>query len=103
MDLTPEEVDRVQFLTRDGSAPSARILAGMWTQWMAAAATNASSTLLASSPLNPYAHQANAVYGAMLPQPWLRFMLADEPGTGKTGLVPEEWTPFRVVMRQVPE
>ncbi len=26
----------------------------------------------------------NAVYGAMLPQPRLRFLLADEPGTGKT-------------------
>ena len=51
---------------------------------MAAAATNAESTLLASTPLNPYAHQATAVYGAMLPQPFLRFLLADEPGTGKT-------------------
>jgi hypothetical protein len=26
----------------------------------------------------------NAVYGVMLPQPRLRFLLADEPGTGKT-------------------
>jgi superfamily II DNA or RNA helicase len=83
-ELTAGEADQVEILAKDGSAPSARILAGMWTQWMAAAATNANSTLLASSPLNPYAHQANAVYGAMLPQPWLRFMLADEPGTGKT-------------------
>ena len=33
---------------------------------------------------SPYAHQTNAVYGAMLPQPLLRFLLADEPGTGKT-------------------
>ncbi|MGX1909290.1 helicase-related protein [Streptomyces phaeochromogenes] len=84
VDLTADEASQVQLLTQDGSAPSSRVLAGMWTQWMSAAATNAKSTLLASSPLNPYAHQANAVYGAMLPQPWLRFMLADEPGTGKT-------------------
>lgn len=42
------------------------------------------STLLASTPMEPYAHQANAVYGAMLPQPFLKFLLADEPGTGKT-------------------
>ncbi|MBK3576530.1 DUF3883 domain-containing protein [Streptomyces sp. MBT65] len=84
VDLTADEASHVQLLTQDGSAPSSRVLAGMWTQWMSAAATNAKSTLLASSPLNPYAHQANAVYGAMLPQPWLRFMLADEPGTGKT-------------------
>lgn len=71
-------------LISDGTAKSARVIAGMWTRWMAAAATNAESTLLASTPLRPYAHQANAVYGAMLPQPLLRFLLADEPGTGKT-------------------
>ncbi|WP_327089190.1 DEAD/DEAH box helicase [Nonomuraea sp. NBC_01738] len=34
--------------------------------------------------LRPYPHQVSAVYGAMLPQPQLRFLLADEPGTGKT-------------------
>lgn len=71
-------------LSADGTAASPRVLAGMWTRWMHAAAMNAESTLLASSPLQPYAHQANAVYGAMLPQPFLRFLLADEPGTGKT-------------------
>lgn len=74
----------VSALVSDGGADSARVLAGMWTRWMAAAAANAESTLLASTPLTPYAHQANAVYGAMLPQPFLRFLLADEPGTGKT-------------------
>jgi len=29
-------------------------------------------------------HQIEAVYQAMLPQPRLRFLLADDPGTGKT-------------------
>jgi superfamily II DNA/RNA helicase len=29
-------------------------------------------------------HQIEAVYGAMLPQPRLRFLLADDPGAGKT-------------------
>lgn len=82
--LSKAQAAEAQLLAEDGAAPSARILAGMWTLWMAAAAMNASSTLLASSPLRPYAHQANAVYGAMLPQPWMRFLLADEPGTGKT-------------------
>src|SRR5713101_7435870 len=33
-------------LNSDGGADSARVLAGMWTRWMAAAATNAESTLL---------------------------------------------------------
>ena len=32
----------------------------------------------------PYPHQVAAVYEAMLPQVALRFLLADEPGTGKT-------------------
>ncbi|PWU48913.1 helicase [Micromonospora globispora] len=82
--LDSEAAEQIQPLTADGSAPSARVLAGMWTRWMSAAASNASTTMLASSPLRPYAHQATAVYGAMLPQPMLRFLLADEPGTGKT-------------------
>lgn len=75
VDLTSEEAAGVATLQEDGRAPSARVLAGMWTQWMAAAAANARTTLLASSPLRPYAHQTNAVYGAMLPQPYLRFLL----------------------------
>src|SRR4051794_28735699 len=69
--LTAEQAEQVRILHQDGRAPSARVLAGMWTRWMFAAATNATSTLLASSPLRPYAHQTNAVYGAMLPQPFL--------------------------------
>jgi superfamily II DNA or RNA helicase len=82
--LSPDECAQIAVLAPDGGAPSSKVLAGMWTRWMGAAATNATTTLLASSPLRPYAHQANAVYGAMLPQPYLRFLLADEPGTGKT-------------------
>lgn len=82
--LDENQVESLKVLDRDGLAPSPRVLAGMWTRWMSAAATNATTTLLASSTLRPYAHQANAVYGAMLPQPYLRFLLADEPGTGKT-------------------
>jgi superfamily II DNA or RNA helicase len=83
-DLLASEVDSVTVLNNDGAAASPRVLAGLWTQWMAAAGANANATLLASVPLRPYAHQSNAVYGAMLTQPKLRFLLADEPGTGKT-------------------
>jgi superfamily II DNA or RNA helicase len=84
VELTETEAGRVSVITDDGGADSARVLAGMWTQWMQAATANAHATVLASTPLRPYAHQSNAVYGAMLPQPLLRFLLADEPGTGKT-------------------
>jgi superfamily II DNA or RNA helicase len=82
--LSPAEVALVEVLTRDRSADSARVLAGMWTHWMSASNHNARTTMLAATTLRPYIHQANAVYGAMLPQPLLRFLLADEPGTGKT-------------------
>lgn len=82
--LSDVEAREVAVLHDDGAGDSARVLAGFWTRWMAAAAANADATMLASSPLRPYPHQSNAVYGAMLPQPRLRFLLADEPGTGKT-------------------
>ncbi len=75
---------KVRPLVSDGQGNSAKVLAAMWTLWMDAAATNAESSAMASTPLRPYAHQTTAVYGAMLPQPRLRFLLADEPGTGKT-------------------
>ena len=42
------------------------------------------SAVLATRPLRPYAHQDEAVFTHMLAQPRLRFLLADEPGTGKT-------------------
>lgn len=103
-DLTEAQAEGVQVLVQDGAARSERVIAGMWTQWMAAASMNARSTLLASSPLNPYAHQANAVYGAMLPQPWLRFLLADEPGTGKTimaGLYLREMQKFGLIRKAI--
>jgi superfamily II DNA or RNA helicase len=84
VNLQAGDCDTVRPLASDGRADSARVLAAMWTQWMAAAAANAETSAMAAMPLKPYAHQTTAVYGAMLPQPLLRFLLADEPGTGKT-------------------
>lgn len=84
VNLAPGDAVTVRALVSDGHGDSARVLAAMWTLWMGAAATNAESSAMASMPLKPYAHQTTAVYGAMLPQPLLRFLLADEPGTGKT-------------------
>lgn len=83
-DLTSEQAAGIEAISEDGSADSACVLAGLWAEWMRAATSSASATALATTPLRPYAHQDNAVYGAMLPQPRLRFLLADEPGTGKT-------------------
>lgn len=94
----------VRPIAADGGADSARVLAGMWTCWMAAAATNAESSAIASTQLRPYAHQSTAVYGAMLPQPLLRFLLADEAGTGKTimaGLYLREMQRLGLVRRAI--
>jgi superfamily II DNA or RNA helicase len=82
--LTSDEAAACETLTEDGGGDSPAVLVGFWTAWMRAASAGARSAALASSTLKPYAHQMNAVYGAMLPQPNLRFLLADEPGTGKT-------------------
>lgn len=82
--LTASEGVTVEVLEHDGGGDSQRVIAGLWTQWMAAANHNARTSLLAATTLRPYAHQTTAVYGAMLPQPQLRFLLGDEPGTGKT-------------------
>ncbi|WP_431472914.1 SNF2-related protein [Ornithinimicrobium sp. W1665] len=103
-DVAGDDVAGVQVLVQDGAARSERVLAGMWTQWMAGASMNARSTLLASSPLEPFAHQSHAVYGAMLPQPWLRFLLADEPGTGKTimaGLYLREMQKYGLIRKAI--
>jgi superfamily II DNA or RNA helicase len=82
--LTHEQAGRIDVLAEDGAAESALVLAGLWTGWMRAATFDSKATALATTPLRPFIHQTNAVYGAMLPQPRLRFLLADEPGTGKT-------------------
>ncbi len=37
-----------------------------------------------TSNVEPYPHQISAVYEAMLPRQPLRFILADDPGAGKT-------------------
>lgn len=39
---------------------------------------------IATSDLQPLPHQITAVYGEMLPRTPLRFLLADDPGAGKT-------------------
>jgi hypothetical protein len=82
--LSAEEAALLETLAEDGGADPSAILAAFWVEWMRRASQSASATALATTPLRPYLHQNRAVYGAMLPQPLLRFLLADEPGTGKT-------------------
>ncbi|MBN1313287.1 MAG: DEAD/DEAH box helicase, partial [Anaerolineae bacterium] len=54
------------------------------------------------SKIDPLPHQLEAVYEYMLPQPALRFLLADDPGAGKTimaGLLLKELKLRRAVIR----
>jgi superfamily II DNA or RNA helicase len=82
--LDSNEIQHVEVLSQDGAGDPDKVLAGLWAEWMCAAGSTSGTSILAATPLRPYAHQSRAVYGAMLPQPMLRFLLADEPGTGKT-------------------
>ena len=84
VELTAAEAVELVVLSQNGAADPHRTLAALWSRWMLQAAESVSGTALGSAPLKDYLHQHDAVYGAMLPQPMLRFLLADEPGTGKT-------------------
>ena len=84
VEVSAEQVPDVSVLVQDGGASSKRVLAGLWAEWMLGSVRSSRSTVLASTSLDRYPHQMDAVYGRMLPQPELRFLLADEPGTGKT-------------------
>lgn len=68
----------------DGGGNAVKALAGLWGRWMQYTTPRIRSAALATRPLTPFAHQDEAVSDHMLPQPRLRFLLADEPGTGKT-------------------
>ena len=84
VDLSAPDAAATEVLDTDGEADSTMVLAGLWAEWMRRAAVTSRGAALATVPLRPYPHQVAAVYEAMLPQVALRFLLADEPGTGKT-------------------
>ena len=84
VELSATEAAATELLDTDGKADSAMVLAGLWAEWMRRAAATSRGSALATVPLHPYPHQVTAVYEMMLPQVALRFLLADEPGTGKT-------------------
>ena len=84
VELSATKAAATEVLDADGKADSAMVLAGLWAEWMRRAAATSRGSALATVPLHPYPHQVSAVYESMLPQVALRFLLADEPGTGKT-------------------
>jgi superfamily II DNA or RNA helicase len=68
----------------DGRGDAIRAITALWAKWMQWAIPRIRSAVLATTPLEPYAHQDEAVTGHMLVQPRMRLLLGDEPGTGKT-------------------
>ena len=65
VELTAAQAATCEVLTEDGAGDCKALLAGLWTAWMRAAASGSRSGALASTPLKPYAHQMNAVYGSL--------------------------------------
>ncbi len=82
--LSQAELAAAVVPTNDRGGEPARALSALWGRWMQHAVPRIRSAVLATRPLRPYAHQDEAVHGHMLGQPRLRFLLGDEPGTGKT-------------------
>lgn len=84
--LTRDELVDARQPTNDGRGRSAEAIACLWSHWMMWATPRIRSSVTATRPLTPFPHQDEAVFVHMLPQPRLRFLLADEPGTGKTAM-----------------
>ena len=82
--LTSDELSAAVVPTNDRGGEPVRALSALWGRWMQHAVPRIRSAVLATRPLRPYAHQDEAVHSHMLNQPRLRFLLGDEPGTGKT-------------------
>ncbi|MHB8466241.1 MAG: helicase-related protein, partial [Acidimicrobiales bacterium] len=82
--LSRTELDDARQPANDGQGDSAGAIAGLWGKWMEWATPRIRSAAASTKPIKLYAHQDEAVFVHMLPQPRLRFLLADEPGTGKT-------------------
>jgi superfamily II DNA or RNA helicase len=82
--LHRSQLAEVKVAAHDGGGDPGQALTAVWAHWMAWSVPRIRSAVLATRPLRPYAHQDDAVFGVMLSQPRLRFLLADEPGTGKT-------------------
>ncbi|RSM46760.1 hypothetical protein DMB66_49190, partial [Actinoplanes sp. ATCC 53533] len=70
--IRANDVDSCKVPTSDGSGDSGRAIAAVWTEWMRWAIPRIRSAVLATRPLRPFAHQDDAVFGAMLSQPRLR-------------------------------
>ena len=79
-----DALERALGPAEDGAGDPVRAITALWANWMRWTVPRIRSAVLATTPLQPYPHQDEAVSGRMLTQPRLRLLLGDEPGTGKT-------------------
>jgi SNF2 family DNA or RNA helicase len=84
IDTSWSELAAARAPAEDGRGASLQAITAPWALWMRWITPRIRSAVLATAPLQPYAHQDEAVSGHMLNQPRLRLLLGDEPGTGKT-------------------
>jgi SNF2 family DNA or RNA helicase len=84
--LTDQEVEEIQVLSDDLSLPvqAEHLLLLVESHRIKNAYTYDPYFAVSLSGIKTLPHQIEAVYGKMLPQPRLRFLLADDPGAGKT-------------------
>ena len=75
--LSPDDFEELSPIQYTGLGNPRLVLAGLWGYWITGAIAGIRQAALATTPLRAYAHQDQAVYEAMLPQPTLRFLLAD--------------------------
>ena len=87
--LTPDRLARVEIVTEsgdipafDGNADDFRLVAEALR--ITYAARHDPMVAVNSSDVDPLPHQIRAVYEELLPRVPLRFLLADDPGAGKT-------------------
>ena len=93
--LTRDEVDELQVgkLSPDFKAEARRVFLSLEARRYRYAALYDTLFAVSASKVDPLPHQVEAVYGHVLKLPRIRFLIADDPGAGKTimaGLIIKE-------------
>ena len=93
--LTRDEIDELQVgkLSSDFKAEARRVFLSLEARRYRYAALYDSLFAVSASKVDPLPHQVEAVYGHVLKLPRIRFLIADDPGAGKTimaGLIIKE-------------
>ncbi|MEM3397029.1 MAG: helicase-related protein [Thermoplasmata archaeon] len=93
--LTKEQIERLKYISEEGKFknPAWKVFLAMETIRYRYASLYDPLLALNVSKVDPLPHQIEAVYGYILKMPRIRFLIADDPGAGKTimaGLIIKE-------------